>query len=45
MGEVQFSTASSLVLGPIQPPIQWALGVLSSGVKWPGHKADESPPS
>jgi hypothetical protein len=29
-----------LALGPIQPPIQWVLGV-----KRPGREADHSPPS
>jgi hypothetical protein len=33
-----FSTASRPVLGPTQPPIQWVLGALSLGVKWPGVK-------
>jgi len=32
-------------LGPTQPPIQWVLGALSSGVKWLGHEADHSHPS
>jgi hypothetical protein len=27
-----------MALGPIQPPIQWVLGALSLGVKWPGMK-------
>jgi hypothetical protein len=35
-----FTTASRLVLGPIQPPTQWV-----PGVKWSGHEADHSPPS
>jgi hypothetical protein len=26
-------------------PTQWAPGVLSLGVKWPGREADYSPPS
>jgi hypothetical protein len=30
-------------LGPTQPPIQWASGALSPGVKWPGREADHSP--
>jgi len=29
----------------LQPPIQWAQGALSLGVKQPGHEADHSPPS
>jgi len=31
--------------GPIQPPIQWALGSVIPGIKQPGHEADHSPPS
>jgi hypothetical protein len=30
---------------PIQPPIQWAPGTLTAGVKRPGHEAHHSPPS
>jgi len=40
-----FTTTSRMDLGPIQSPIQWVLGVLSPGVKQPGHKDDCSPPS
>jgi len=29
-------------LRPTQPPIQWAPGVLSPGIKWLGHEADHS---
>jgi hypothetical protein len=29
----------------IQLPIQWVLGALSLGVKWPGRVANHSPPS
>jgi hypothetical protein len=32
-------------LGPTQPPIQWAPGAFSLGVKRPGREADHSPPS
>jgi hypothetical protein len=39
------SPVSRMALGPTQPPIQWAPGSLSLGVKWLGHKADHSPPS
>jgi hypothetical protein len=39
------SITSRPVLGPTQPPIQWVLGTLSPGVKWPGREADHSPPS
>jgi hypothetical protein len=31
--------------GPTQPHIQWVLGALSLGIKWPGHEAHHSPPS
>jgi hypothetical protein len=40
-----FTTVSRQALGPNQPPIQWAPGVLSLGVKRPGREADHSPPS
>jgi hypothetical protein len=40
-----FTTASRTALVPTQPPIQRKLGVLSVGVKRPGHEADHSPPS
>jgi hypothetical protein len=40
-----FTTASRPALGPTQPLIQWVPGVLSLGVKQPGHEADHSPPS
>jgi hypothetical protein len=39
------ATVSRPPLGPTRPPIQWILGALSAGVKWPGHEADHSPPS
>jgi hypothetical protein len=45
VGIFLFTTASRMVLGPTQPPIQWVPGALSLGVKWPGRKADHSPPS
>ena len=32
-------------LGPKQAPAQWVTGVLPTGVKRPGHKADCCPPS
>jgi hypothetical protein len=38
-------TMSRPALGLTQPPIQWLLGALSLGVKWPGHEADHSIPS
>jgi len=40
-----FSTASILVLGPTQPPIQWALSVFDLRIKRPDRAADHSPPS
>jgi hypothetical protein len=40
-----YSTASKLILGPIQPPIYWGPFPLFPGVKWPGSEADHSPPS
>jgi len=33
-----------LALDPTQPVIQWFLGIVSSGVEWPKHDADHSPP-
>jgi hypothetical protein len=45
LGIFIFTTTSRMALGPAQPPIQWILGALSLGVKWPGHEADHSPPS
>jgi hypothetical protein len=38
-------TVSGLALGPTQPPIECLVGSHSPGIKWPGHKADHSPPS
>jgi hypothetical protein len=40
-----FITASRLVLGPTQPPIQWVQLSLSLVVKRPGRDADHSPPT
>jgi hypothetical protein len=41
----QVSTAvSRTVLGPSQPPIQWAPGYISLEVNRPGREADQSPP-
>jgi hypothetical protein len=37
------SMSSRPVLRLTQPPVQWVLGVLSPGVKQPGHEADLSP--
>jgi hypothetical protein len=44
-GNFFFTTASRTALGPTQPPIQWVPWALSLGVKRPGSKADNSPPS
>jgi hypothetical protein len=43
LGIFLFTTASRMVLGPIQPPIQWVPEALSLGVKWPECEADHSP--
>jgi len=40
-----FTTMSSPALGPTQPHIKWVLQAFSLGTKWPGYKADHSPPS
>jgi hypothetical protein len=40
-----FTTKSIPALGFTQPPIQWAPGASSLGVKRPGREADNSPPS
>jgi hypothetical protein len=40
-----FSMSSWLALGSTQPPIQWAPGALSPGIKRPGREADHSPPA
>jgi len=37
--------ASTLVLGPTQPPVQWLPRTLTTGVKRPRREADHSPPS
>jgi hypothetical protein len=42
---ILFSTACRTALGSTQPPVQWAPGVLSPGVKWPGLETDYSPVS
>jgi hypothetical protein len=39
-----YSRASRPALRFTQPPIQWAQGVLSSGIKRPGREADHCPP-
>jgi hypothetical protein len=45
LGIFLFTTASRLVLGPIQPPIKWAPRALSLWVKRPEREADHSYPS
>jgi hypothetical protein len=40
-----FSTASRPALGHTRSPTQWVSEALSSGIKRPGHKADQSLPS
>lgn len=42
---ILFSKTSELVLKLTQLPILKVAEALSSGVKWPGHEADHSPPS
>jgi hypothetical protein len=42
LGIFLFITASIMALGPTQPPIQWVPGVLSLGVKRPGHLSQYS---
>jgi hypothetical protein len=40
-----FSKTSMLILGPIQPPVRWALKILSPGMKRSGKKPTSSVPS
>jgi hypothetical protein len=42
LGIFLFTTVFRMALRPTQPPIQWVPGVLSLGVKRPGHEADHS---
>jgi len=44
-GYFLFTTMSRPDLGPSQPPIEWVLGDLTTGVKLPVHEARHSPPS
>jgi hypothetical protein len=37
------ATMSRTALGPTQPPIQWAPGALSLGVRRPGREGGHSP--
>jgi hypothetical protein len=39
------SIASTLAMGPTQPPIQWLPGAVSPGVNRQGREADNSRPS
>jgi hypothetical protein len=45
IGSGIFSMSSGPALGSTQAPIQWVLGALSSGIKWPGRETDHSPPA
>jgi len=40
-----FSAVFRLAVIPTQPPSQWVLAILFSGVKLPGCESDNSPPS
>jgi hypothetical protein len=42
-GKIFSSPVSRPALRPNQPPIQWVLGALSTGIKQPGHEAHQSP--
>jgi hypothetical protein len=39
------STSSRPVVGPTQPPIQWAPGAFPPRVKRPGRESDHPPPT
>jgi hypothetical protein len=43
--EIFLFTVSRPALGPTHPPVQYAPGALSLGVKRPWREADHSPPS
>lgn len=43
--ESLFSIMSRWALGPAQPHIQCAPGLLSTGVMWPSCEVDHSPPT
>jgi hypothetical protein len=45
LGIFLFTTMFRMALEPTQPPIQWARGALSLGLKRPGREADHLPPS
>jgi hypothetical protein len=42
-GSVLFSKTSRLALAPIQPPIQWVLGIFYMGVNGQEHESDNLP--
>jgi hypothetical protein len=44
LGIFLFDTTTRPALGPTQPPIQWAPGILSLGVKLPEREAEHSLP-
>jgi hypothetical protein len=44
-GFFPFTNKPRVAKKPNQPPLQWVLEALSTGVKLLGHKADHSPPS
>jgi hypothetical protein len=45
VGILSFTTTSAPTLGSTHPPVQWALGALSLGVKQHEHDTDNSFPS
>jgi hypothetical protein len=44
-GDFRLATAFRPALGPIKPPIQWVPGGSYLGIKGPGPKANQLPPS
>jgi hypothetical protein len=44
LGIFLFTTASRMILGSTQPPIQWVQAALTLGVKRSGGEAKYSPP-
>jgi len=45
IGFFLLTIASTLAMGPAQPPVQSVLGAFALRVKWPGHEVDHSLPS